>query len=119
MEFGEEVPERALDLAAFLLSAGVAVLMSLAVPTWQALAALRTAPRFGESDPFFQMDLSFYTAWVPLETTVYVWALTLLVLVSALVIGLYALTPSLRPWSHGLYQAAIVGNVSSAVSASV
>ena len=96
VEFGEEVPERALDVAAFVLSAAVAAAMSLAVPTWQTLAALRTRPRFGETDPFFQMDLSFYTAWIPLETAVYVWALTLLVLVSVLVIGLYALTPSLR-----------------------
>jgi uncharacterized membrane protein (UPF0182 family) len=96
VEFGEEVPERALDLAAFVLSAAVALVMSFTVPSWQTLAALRTAPRFGESDPFFQMDLSFYTAWIPLETAVYVWTLTLLVIVSALVIGLYALTPSLR-----------------------
>ena len=96
VEFGEEVPERALDLAAFVLSAAVALVMSLAVPSWQTLAALRTAPRFGESDPFFQMDLSFYTGWIPLESAVYAWSLTLLVIVSALVIGLYALTPSLR-----------------------
>ena len=96
VEFGEEVPERALDLAAFVLSAAVAAVMSFAVPTWQALARLRTSPRFGESDPFFQMDLSFYTGWIPLETAVYIWSLTLLVLVAAIVIGLYALTPSLR-----------------------
>jgi uncharacterized membrane protein (UPF0182 family) len=96
VEFGEEVPERALDLAAFLLSAAVAVVMSFAVPSWQDLAALRASARFRETDPFFQMDLSFYTGWIPLETSVYAWTLTLLVLVSALVVALYALTPSLR-----------------------
>jgi uncharacterized membrane protein (UPF0182 family) len=42
------------------------------------------------------MDLSFYTAWLPIERTLYIWVLTLLVLCSALVITLYALTPSLR-----------------------
>ena len=96
VEFGEEVPEHALDIAAFALSAAVAVAMSLVVPPWETLAALRASPRFGESDPFFQMDLSFHTAWIPLETAVYIWAITLLGIVSALVIGLYALTPSLR-----------------------
>jgi len=106
VEFGEEVPERALDLAAFVLSAAVALVMSFAVPSWQMLAALRTAPRFGESDPFFQMDLSFYTGWIPLETAVYVWVLTLLVIVSALVIGLYALTPSLR-WQGGAFHVSV------------
>ena len=106
VEFGEEVPERALDLAAFVLSAAVALVMSFAVPSWQTLAALRTAPRFGESDPFFQMDLSFYTGWIPLETAVYVWVLTLLVIVSALVIGLYALTPSLR-WQGGAFHVSV------------
>jgi uncharacterized membrane protein (UPF0182 family) len=106
VEFGEEVPERALDLAAFVLSAAVALVMSFAVPSWQMLAALRTAPRFGESDPFFQMDLSFYTGWIPLETAVYVWVITLLVIVSALVIGLYALTPSLR-WQGGAFHVSV------------
>ena len=96
VEFGEEVPERTLDVAAFVLAAAVAVTMSFAVPSWDDLAALRTGTNFGETDPFFQMDLSFYTAWLPVERTVYVWVLTLLILCSALVISLYALTPSLR-----------------------
>ncbi|HEX6576398.1 MAG TPA: UPF0182 family protein [Gemmatimonadaceae bacterium] len=96
VEFGEEVPERALDIAALVLSAGVAIAMSFVVPSWRQLVALQTGTRFGEIDPFFQMDLSFYTAWLPLETSVYVWALTLLLVVSGLVIALYALTPSLR-----------------------
>ena len=96
VEFGEEVPEQALDRAAFALAAIVAVIMGFMVPPWQMLAALRLGTKFGETDPFFQMDLSFYTSWIPLETSVYVWALTLLMLVAALVIALYALTPSLR-----------------------
>jgi uncharacterized membrane protein (UPF0182 family) len=52
------------------------------------------------------MDLSFYTGWIPLETAVYVWALTLLVIVSALVIGLYALTPSLR-WQGRAFRVSV------------
>jgi uncharacterized membrane protein (UPF0182 family) len=106
VEFGEEVPERFLDRAAFILALFVAVVMSLAAPAWPRLAMLRSGIRFGESDPFFQADLSFYTGWLPLETDAYVWCLTLLVAVSALVIGLYALTPSLR-WHLGAFRVSV------------
>lgn len=102
VEFGEAVPRRYIDRFAFLLSAAVAVSMSFAVPRWQDLALVRAGPRFGEADPFFQMDLGFYVTWIPLETAVYTWALILLVVVSAIVIGLYALTPSLR-WQAGAF----------------
>jgi uncharacterized membrane protein (UPF0182 family) len=102
VEFGEEVPRRALDRAAFLLSALIALVMSFAVPSWQTLAMVRLGTRFGEIDPFFQTDLSFYTAWLPLEAAAYVWTLVLLVVVSIVVIGLYALTPSLR-WHGGSF----------------
>lgn len=102
VEFGEAVPGRYIDRFAFALSAAVAASMSLAVPSWQDLALVRAGPRFGETDPFFQMDLGFYVAWIPLETAVYVWALILLVVVASIVIGLYALTPSLR-WQDGAF----------------
>ena len=102
VEFGEAVPRRYIDRFAFALSAAVAASMSLAVPNWQHLALVRAGPRFGETDPFFQMDLGFYVAWIPLETAVYTWALILLVVVAAIVIGLYALTPSLR-WQDGSF----------------
>ena len=106
VEFGEEVPRRMLDRASFVLAAGVAALMVLVVPSWVRLALVRTGVSFGESDPFFQMDLSFYTAWLPLEQAVYLWSVTLIVLVSALVIALYALTPSLR-WHHGSFHVSV------------
>jgi len=102
VEFGEEVPRRFLDRASFVLAGLVAVLMAFVVPSWVRLALVRTGPRFGETDPFFQIDLSFYVAWLPLESSVYLWCLTLLVLVSVMVIGLYALTPSLR-WHRGTF----------------
>src|SRR5215213_3368805 len=76
VEFGEEVPERTLDVAALVLAVAVAIVMSFVVPPWPQLTALRAGPTFGESDPFFQMDLSFYTTWLPLETALYVWTLT-------------------------------------------
>ena len=106
VEFGEEVPQRQLDRMAFVLSAGVAAMMTLALPKWETLAMLRTGARFGESDPFFQMDLSFYLGWLPLETEVYTWTLALLILVGSLVVGLYALTPSLR-WHRGTFHVSV------------
>src|SRR5688572_153683 len=106
VEIGEAVPRRILDRATFTLAAAVAVLMSLAVPSWKRLTMVRLGTRFGEIDPFFQMDLGFYVAWIPLETAAYVWCLTLLVAVSAMVIGLYALTPSLR-WHRGSFHVSV------------
>ena len=106
VEFGEEVPRRFLDRASFLLAALVAIVMAFVVPSWERLALVGITPRFGESDLFYLMDLSFHVAWLPLETSVYLWCVTLLVLVSVIVIGLYALTPSLR-WHKGSFQVSV------------
>lgn len=106
VEFGEEVPERVLDRAAFGLACVVAIIMGFAAPSWSRLAMLRSGIKFGESDPFFQADLNFHTGWLPLETDTYIWSLTLLVVVSAMVIGLYALTPSLR-WQAGAFRVSV------------
>jgi uncharacterized membrane protein (UPF0182 family) len=103
VQFGEAVPARYLDRTVFALSVGIAFLLSVVTPTWEQLALVRTGARFGETDPFFQADLSFFVAWLPLEHAVYEWTLALLVSVSAVVIGLYALTPSLR-WERGAFR---------------
>jgi uncharacterized membrane protein (UPF0182 family) len=106
VEFGEEVPERMLARAGFVIAAAVAAVMSIAVPPWRLLAMLRLGTRFGETDPFFQVDLGFYTGWIPLERAAYLWSLILLMLVSAIVIALYALTPSLR-WKNGAFHVSV------------
>jgi len=106
VEFGEAVPARYLDRGVFALSIAIALLAAFVVPPWQHLALLRSGVRFGERDPFFQMDLSFYVAWLPLEFAAYTWVLTLLVSVSMVVIGLYALTPSLR-WERGAFHLSV------------
>ena len=103
VQFGEAVPARYLDRTVFALSVAVAFLLSVVTPKWEQLALVRTGARFGETDPFFQADLSFYVAWLPLERAVYEWSLALLVSVAAIVIGLYALTPSLR-WERGAFR---------------
>jgi uncharacterized membrane protein (UPF0182 family) len=96
VEFGEAVPGRYLDRAVVILSLAIATAMSFVVPPWPQLALVRADPRFGERDPFYQNDLGFYIASLPLESRAYAWTLTLLLLVSLVVISLYALTPSLR-----------------------
>jgi uncharacterized membrane protein (UPF0182 family) len=106
VEFGEAVPARYLDRGVLVLSLAVGVLAAIVVPRWEHLALIRTGVRFGEKDPFFQMDLSFYVAWLPLEFSAYTWALTVLVSVSAVVVGLYALTPSLR-WERGAFRLSV------------
>ena len=103
VQFGEAVPARYLDRSVIALSAVIALLLSMITPGWEQLALEKTVPRFGETDPFFQTDLSFYVAWLPLERAAYEWSLALLVSVSAAVIGLYALTPSLR-WERGTFR---------------
>jgi uncharacterized membrane protein (UPF0182 family) len=106
VEFGEEVPARYLDRGVLALSIAVGALAAIVVPKWEHLALIRTGVRYGEKDPFFQMDLSFYVAWLPLEFSAYTWALTVLVSVSAVVVGLYALTPSLR-WERGAFRLSV------------
>lgn len=103
VEFGEAVPRRYLDRFALLLALAIAGAMTIVAPRWQQLALVRTGVQFGERDPFFQRDLGFYTAWLPLEHAVYMWFLILLVVVMLVVIGLYALTPSLRWQKNALY----------------
>jgi uncharacterized membrane protein (UPF0182 family) len=106
VEFGEAVPGRYLDRAVLVLSGGIAALMSLVVPPWQQMSLVRAGPQFGERDPFYQNDLGFYVAWLPLESRLYSWTLTLLLLVSLVVICLYALTPSLR-WHAGSFRVSV------------
>ncbi|MFN2603239.1 MAG: UPF0182 family protein [Gemmatimonadaceae bacterium] len=106
VQFGEAVPSRYLDRTVMALSVAIALLMSAMTPAWEQLALVRTGVRFGEADPFFQTDLSFYIAWLPLEWAAYEWTLGLLIVVSAVVIGLYALTPSLR-WELGAFRLSV------------
>src|SRR5687768_1811098 len=67
VEFGEAVPVRFLDATALGIAAAVALATSAALPSWIDVARVRTGVRFGESDPYHQLDLAFYTAWLPLE----------------------------------------------------
>ncbi|MGI9141544.1 MAG: UPF0182 family protein [Gemmatimonadaceae bacterium] len=100
VEFGEAVPVRLLDAAAVGIAALIGLATTAALPSWIDVARLRTGARFGESDPYHQLDLAFYTSWLPLEIGMHAWSIVVVSTVAIVVIGLYALTPSLR-WADG------------------
>ncbi len=98
LEIGEEVPSRYLLFGTLVL----AVLLGAALTQtdWTPLARAMYTERFNESDPYFDRDLSFFVGWLPLERAMYLWALLAVLLVGAVVVFLYALTPSLK-WDRG------------------
>src|SRR3954470_7418106 len=108
VEFGEAVPRRYIDRFAFLLSLAIAAATTPALPNWTLLAMARLRVGFRESDPYFQHDLGFYTAWLPFEKAVYSWTMLLVVGVSLVVVILYSLTPGLRWERAGLRMSARV-----------
>ena len=108
IEIGEEVPSRYLLAAVFALSAVVGALLTFPSDQWHSALLARIGKPFGETDPYFNTDLGFFVYWLPFETAVHFWSILVLVSVTALVIVLYALTPSLR-WERGtLYVSAYV-----------
>jgi uncharacterized membrane protein (UPF0182 family) len=106
VEIGEAVPSRYLYRAVGALSVIVGLLLAFGAPKWTLLSLARTNPAFGEADPYYGVDLSFYVAWLPLENALYLWAIGLVSLVTALVVGLYSLTPGLR-WYRGRLQVSV------------
>ena len=76
--------------------------LGLALPhsDWASLDLVRHGEAFRESDPYFQFDIAFWVYWLPLEEEAHLWSLIALLVVSLLVVFLYALTPSLR-WEGG------------------
>lgn len=108
VEFGEAVPRKYLDRFALALSIAIAAILTPALPSWTSLALARLGVSFRESDPYFQHDLGFYTTWLPFEKSVYSWVMLLVVVVSAVVVVLYSLTPGLRWERAGIQMSARV-----------
>ena len=98
LDIGEEVPSRYLVVATAVLSVLLGAVLT--ETDWIPLARLAYGQPFGESDPYFQRDLGFFAYWLPVERSMYLWALLSTLLVTAVVVFLYALTPSLR-WERG------------------
>jgi uncharacterized protein len=108
VEFGEEIPGRILTGAAVVLSLLLGALLALPASGWWSLLLAMDGVRFGELDPYFQNDLGFYVARLPLESALYTWALITAGVVAFFVVVLYALTPSLRWQKRGMYASAYV-----------
>lgn len=100
LEIGEQVSGRYLTLVVLLISVFLGGVLSLPHDDWTSFALARWNVPFGESDPYFASDLGFFVYWLPFEQILYYWALIALLIVTALVVFLYALTPSLR-WDRG------------------
>ncbi|HJU90624.1 MAG TPA: UPF0182 family protein [Gemmatimonadaceae bacterium] len=100
IEIGEEVPGRYLVAGAAILALILGALLTLRHEPWSAYTLAREGVEFGERDPYFDHDLGFFVAWLPFEQAMHIWALITVLLTAAVVIFLYALTPSLR-WERG------------------
>ena len=100
LEIGEEVPGRYLMWAVIALSLVFGLLLTLPHESWTTAFAAMVGQPFRESDPYIPADIGFFVYWLPFENSLYVWTLVAVLLVTALVVFLYALTPSLR-WERG------------------
>jgi uncharacterized membrane protein (UPF0182 family) len=103
VEFGEMVPPAQLRIAGIAVSVSIAIGLVQLLPAWNLVALARLGVNFREADPYLLHDISFYVTWLPLQRAVYAWAVTLVVVVSALVVGLYLFTAGIR-WVDGALQ---------------
>ncbi|MGQ0765186.1 MAG: UPF0182 family protein [Gemmatimonadota bacterium] len=100
IEIREELSPRLLLGAVLSVSLLVGFILALTLDGWTHLDLVRHGEVFRESDPYFQLDLSFWVYWLPLEIDLHRWALVSLITISLMVVVFYALTPSLR-WEGG------------------
>lgn len=103
LEFSEEVSARILNRSAVMLSLAIAAVFALPHDDWMSIELIRNGLPFGETDPYFRLDLGAWMYALPLEHTAHLTAMIALVAIALLVVFLYALTPSLR-WESGQLQ---------------
>lgn len=96
VEFTAMLPTRRLFVYTVVAAIGVGLLLVTPFNDWTQLAMARHGIPFMEREFYFQRDLGHYVYWLPLEQTLYVWALLTTIVMVAIVIVLYALTRSLR-----------------------
>jgi hypothetical protein len=103
LEFVEAVPTVRLTVAAAGLSVIIGLVFAALPHDWAQAALAWDGVRFGESEPYLNRDLGFYVTWIPWERALLRRATALFVVLTVLVLVLYASTPSVR-WSEtGLY----------------
>lgn len=103
LDIGEEVPKEQLTYAAAVAALVIGIVLAWSRGDWSTYLAAGAGQPFGESDPYFALDLAFFVHWLPLELSLFNWAMVAVLSVIGLVVVLYALTPSLRWESGGLY----------------
>lgn len=96
LDIGEAISPRMLLAFVAATAALLAVLLSAPTGEWTTFALARHAGLFREMDPYLDRDLSFAMAQLPFERDLYDWAGRALVVITILIVTLYALTPSLR-----------------------
>ena len=102
LEFSEEVSARILNRSVVALSIVAGIAFALPHNDWMSVDLMRNGLPFGETDPYFRLDLGAWLYQLPLEVTAHTWAMITLVTMTVLVVFLYALTPSLR-WEGGQF----------------
>jgi len=100
IEIGEEIAPR--TLMAIVIAVSLVLGIGFAIPAsdWHTFALARLGVPFNETDPYFNSDLGFFVYWLPFERAAYAWTSAVAVIVGAVVVTCYALTPSLR-WEQG------------------
>jgi uncharacterized membrane protein (UPF0182 family) len=100
IEIGEEVPPSHLMVVVVALALLIGFVFAIPASDWQSMVLARGGVPFDEVDPYFSEDIGFFVYWLPFERAAYAWTVSIVMLVSVVVIGLYALTPSLK-WERG------------------
>ena len=96
IELTAMIPGRRLLSITVVLAGLIGLGLAAPLTNWTDVAMARHGIAFGEIEGFLDRDLGFYVYWLPLEETMYVWALVSVVAIGTMVMVLYALTRSLR-----------------------
>lgn len=92
LELSGAVADRTISLVLWAAAIAIGVLLTIPVDDWVPLANVLDARPFGESDPYFQYDLAFWTTWLPFEIQAYTWALLAHAVMSMVTVIGYVLT---------------------------
>lgn len=103
LQIGEAIPTRRLTVLAFGGALLLAALFALIDQDWTVTRLALGGLPFREMEPYLERDLGFFVSWLPFEQLWNGIVVVLVVLTTAMVIALYASTPSVRWDEKGLY----------------
>lgn len=103
LEIPEAVPTVRLTILAVLLALAIGAGFALIPHDWSAAALAWDRVAFREFEPFLERDLGFYVTWLPWERALQARTTMAFVVVGALVVAMYAATPSVRWNEAGFY----------------